>query len=103
MHLEDLSRAEEHMSVQRAAQVIKAMNHSGFFPLLLFQPLTMRRQEHEKRRKEIKEQWQRAKRKLVGNEQLQHAMGFRRDRIPGCDNPTTHTSCQAHCQIPCPS
>ncbi|XP_067415207.1 rho GTPase-activating protein 45 isoform X2 [Emydura macquarii macquarii] len=28
------------------------------------QPLTMRRQEHEKRRKEIKEQWQRAKRKL---------------------------------------
>ena len=29
------------------------------------QPLTQRRQEHEKKRKEIKELWQRAKRKLV--------------------------------------
>ncbi len=32
---------------------------------LSVQPLMQRKQEHEKRRKEIKEQWIRAKRKLV--------------------------------------
>lgn len=31
----------------------------------LFQPLMQRKQEHEKKRREVKEQWQRAKRKLV--------------------------------------
>lgn len=31
----------------------------------LLQPLMQRRQEHEKKRRDIKEQWQRAKRKLV--------------------------------------
>lgn len=33
----------------------------------LMQPLSMRRLEHEKRRKEIKEQWHRAQRKLVSD------------------------------------
>lgn len=37
----------------------------GRFSLL--QPLSMRRLEHEKRRKEIKEQWHRAQRKLVSD------------------------------------
>lgn len=35
-----------------------------FLPM---QPLVLRRLEHEKRRKEIKEQWHRAQRKLVSD------------------------------------
>lgn len=42
--------------------------HHGAVPLSLpLQPLTVRRLEHEKRRKEIKEQWHRAQRKLVSD------------------------------------
>lgn len=33
--------------------------------MCILQPLMQRKQEHEKRRKEIKEHWIRAKRKLV--------------------------------------
>uniref|UniRef100_A0A673GP37 Minor histocompatibility protein HA-1-like n=1 Tax=Sinocyclocheilus rhinocerous TaxID=307959 RepID=A0A673GP37_9TELE len=35
------------------------------FSLFFIQPMTQRRQEHEKKRRDIKEQWQRAKRKLA--------------------------------------
>ncbi|KAI1891738.1 hypothetical protein AGOR_G00146860 [Albula goreensis] len=48
---------EQSVGVQQAAGTL----HSQTF----LQPLMYRKQEHEKRRKEIKEQWQRAKRKLL--------------------------------------
>ncbi|KAG9350639.1 hypothetical protein JZ751_024528, partial [Albula glossodonta] len=48
---------EQSVGVQQAAGTL----HSQTF----LQPLMHRKQEHEKRRKEIKEQWQRAKRKLL--------------------------------------
>ncbi|XP_061095752.1 rho GTPase-activating protein 45-like isoform X2 [Conger conger] len=48
---------EQSLGVQQAAGTL----HIQTF----LQPLMQRRQEHEKKRKEIKEQWQRAKRKLM--------------------------------------
>lgn len=41
--------------------------HGAVPPSLPLQPLMVRRLEHEKRRKEIKEQWHRAQRKLVSD------------------------------------
>lgn len=41
--------------------------HGAVPPSLPVQPLMVRRLEHEKRRKEIKEQWHRAQRKLVSD------------------------------------
>lgn len=49
--------AEQSSGVQQATSTL----HSQTF----LQPLTQRKHEHEKKRKEIKEQWHRAKRKLV--------------------------------------
>ncbi|XP_030640071.1 rho GTPase-activating protein 45 [Chanos chanos] len=43
-----------------AQQAAATLHHQTFI-----QPLTQRKQEHEKRRKEIKDQWSRAKRKLM--------------------------------------
>ncbi|KAJ8387742.1 hypothetical protein AAFF_G00150430 [Aldrovandia affinis] len=51
---------EQSLGVQQAASTL----HSQTF----LQPLMQRKQEHEKKRKEIKEQWQRAKRKLLDAE-----------------------------------
>ncbi|KAG7488061.1 hypothetical protein MATL_G00029280 [Megalops atlanticus] len=48
---------EQSLGVQQASGTL----HSQTF----LQPLMQRKQEHEKKRKEIKEQWQRAKRKLL--------------------------------------
>lgn len=47
------------------AGVLSSGHHGAVHPSLPMQPLTVRRLEHEKRRKEIKEQWHRAQRKLV--------------------------------------
>ncbi|XP_066192243.1 rho GTPase-activating protein 45 isoform X1 [Sylvia atricapilla] len=48
--------------VEHGASVLQTAN--TMYQQAILQPLTVRRLEHEKRRKEIKEQWQRAQRKL---------------------------------------
>lgn len=53
--------------LQREEQRAFRSHHCGGGFSFLAQPLTVRRLEHEKRRKEIKEQWHRAQRKLVSN------------------------------------
>lgn len=62
------------MSIQH---VYKSKKNLIFFsaPKLL-QPLMQRKQEHEKKRREIKEQWQRAKRKLVCSLDRTHSLPF---------------------------
>lgn len=57
-HHRALLHAKSWPGQSRSAQLIMGL----FLPM---QPLVLRRLEHEKRRKEIKEQWHRAQRKLV--------------------------------------
>ena len=61
--------------LQREEQRALSSDHRGGCFSLLIQPLTVRRLEHEKRRKEIKEQWHRAQRKLVSSSHAARA-GF---------------------------
>lgn len=67
--------------LQREEQGAFSSDHHGGCFSLLIQPLTVRRLEHEKRRKEIKEQWHRAQRKLVSNSHAARA-GFALPKPP---------------------
>ncbi|XP_035268055.1 rho GTPase-activating protein 45 isoform X1 [Anguilla anguilla] len=76
---------EQSLGVQQAASTL----HNQTF----LQPLTQRRLEHEKKRKEIKEQWQREKRKLLDAESnLRKARQFYVTRCEEYDKAKSVTS-----------
>ncbi|KAG5850738.1 hypothetical protein ANANG_G00085640 [Anguilla anguilla] len=76
---------EQSLGVQQAASTL----HNQTF----LQPLTQRRLEHEKKRKEIKEQWQREKRKLLDAESnLRKARQFYMTRCEEYDKAKSVTS-----------